>query len=85
MVLEPSVFESGYMHGRRNWTRLAMAAGARNGLKDHGLSSLQMEWTVGMTCIGRCWLATVQNIDRLSMMLLIISSDSNVQYPCLCH
>ena len=47
-----------------------MAAGARDGLEDHGLSSLQMEWTVVKTCIWECWLATVQNEDRLSMMLL---------------
>ena len=70
LVLEPSVFESGYMHGRRNWTKLVMAAGARDGFKDHGLSSLQMEWNVVKTCIWECWLATVQNVDRLSMMLL---------------
>ena len=43
LVPEPSVFESGYMHGRRNWTKLTMAAGARDGLEDHGLSSLRME------------------------------------------
>lgn len=43
LVLEPSFFESGCVHGRRNWTKLVMAAGARNGLKDRGLSSLQMD------------------------------------------
>lgn len=54
LVHETSVFESGCMHGRRKWTKLAMAAGARDGLKDHGLSSLQMDWTGGKTCNGRC-------------------------------
>ena len=85
LVLEPSVFESGYVHGRRNWTKLVMAAGARDGLKVHGLSSLQIDSTGGKTCNGRCWLAMVQNVDRLSVMLSIISSDSDVQYLCLCH
>ena len=85
LVLEPSVFESGYIHGRRNWTKLVMAAGARDGLKDYGLSSLRMDSSGEKTCIGRCWLAMVQNVDRLSVMLSIISSDSNVYYPCLCH
>ena len=85
LVLKPSVFESGYMHGRGNWTKLVMVAGARYGLKVHGLSSLQMDSTGEKTCNGRCWLAMVQNVDRLSMMLSIVSSDSDVQYPCLCH
>ena len=42
LVLEPSVFESGCLRGRRNWTKLAMAAGARDSLKNHRLSSLQI-------------------------------------------
>ena len=58
LVLERSVFESGCVHGRRKWTKLVMAAGARNGL-DHGLSSLQMDLNKGKTCNGKCWLATV--------------------------
>ena len=85
LVLELSVFESGYMHGRRNWTKLVMAAGARDGLRDHSLSSLQMDSTGGKTCNGRCWLAMDKNVDRLSMMLSLNSGDSDVQYPCLCH
>ncbi len=59
LVLEPSVFESGCVHGRRNWTKLVMAAGARDGLKDHGSSSLQMDLTGGKSCNGKCWLVTV--------------------------
>ena len=72
LVLEPSVFESGCVHGRRNWTKLVMMAGARDGLSDRGSSSLQMDLTGGKTCNGKYCLATVQNVDRLSMMLLTI-------------
>lgn len=71
LVPKPSVFESGCVHGRRNWTKLVMAAGARDGL-NHGLSSLQMDSNGGKPCNGKFWLVTVQNVDRLSMMLLTI-------------
>ena len=57
--------------GGGNGIKLVMAVGARDGLV-HGLSSLQMDLTGGKTCNGKCWLVTVQNVDRLSMMLLTI-------------
>ena len=59
LVLEPSVFESGCVRGWRNWTKLVMAAGARDGLEDRGLSSLQMDLTGGKTSNGKCWLVMV--------------------------
>ena len=81
MVPEPSVFESGCVHGRRDWIKLVMAVGARNGL-DHGLSSLRMGWTERKDVQRE---VLVSNGSERRYDALNNSSDSDIQYPCLCY